>query len=96
MGIKPNPLYSQGMGSSRCMPCINCRKDELREIALRFPEAFDVSTLVKIVQQAMQAQGLITLFRGSNVPSIRRAQFAICSSGIWKWPAFAGRGMVED
>lgn len=37
-GIKPNPLYLQGMGRVGCMPCINCRKDELRAISVRFPE----------------------------------------------------------
>ncbi len=37
-GIKPNPLYLQGMGRVGCMPCINVRKDELRQIAARFPE----------------------------------------------------------
>lgn len=37
-GIKPNPLYLQGMGRVGCMPCINCNKKELREIAARFPE----------------------------------------------------------
>lgn len=37
-GIKPNPLYMQGMGRVGCMPCINCRKDELLEISKRFPE----------------------------------------------------------
>lgn len=36
-GIKPNPLYSMGMGRVGCMPCINCRKDELLQIARRFP-----------------------------------------------------------
>ena len=41
MGIKPNPLYAQGMSRVGCMPCINCSKDELREIALRFPEVID-------------------------------------------------------
>lgn len=41
MGIKPNPLYSQGMSRVGCMPCINCSKDELREIALRFPEVIE-------------------------------------------------------
>jgi Lon protease-like protein len=29
------------MGRVGCMPCINCRKDELREIALRFPETIE-------------------------------------------------------
>lgn len=36
-GIKPNPLYSQGMGRVGCMPCVNCNKDELLAISQRFP-----------------------------------------------------------
>jgi len=30
-----------GMGRVGCMPCINCRKNELNEISKRFPEAID-------------------------------------------------------
>ncbi|TQK41946.1 phosphoadenosine phosphosulfate reductase family protein [Brevibacillus sp. AG162] len=37
-GIDPNPLYKLGMGRVGCMPCINCSKSELFEIARRFPE----------------------------------------------------------
>ncbi len=37
-GIRPNPLYLQGQSRVGCMPCINCAKDELREIARRWPE----------------------------------------------------------
>lgn len=37
-GVQPNPLYLQGMGRVGCMPCINCNKAELRQIASRFPE----------------------------------------------------------
>lgn len=37
-GIRPNPLYRQGQSRVGCMPCINCAKAELREIARRFPE----------------------------------------------------------
>lgn len=40
-GIKPNPLYSMGMGRVGCMPCINAAKDEILEISKRFPEHFD-------------------------------------------------------
>ena len=36
--IKPNPLYLQGCGRVGCMPCINVSKDELRQIATRFPD----------------------------------------------------------
>ena len=40
-GIKPNPLYSQGQWRVGCMPCINCRKDELLEISKRFPKEIE-------------------------------------------------------
>jgi len=66
MGIKPNPLYSQGLARVGCMPCINCRKDELREIALRFPEAIDrIDRWERTVQQASK-RGAATFFAGSN------------------------------
>jgi 3'-phosphoadenosine 5'-phosphosulfate sulfotransferase (PAPS reductase)/FAD synthetase len=37
-GVRLNPLYSQGMNRVGCMPCINCSKAEISEIARRFPE----------------------------------------------------------
>ena len=37
-GIEPNPLYKMGMTRVGCMPCINVKKKELREIAVRFPD----------------------------------------------------------
>ena len=37
-GIKPNPLYSQGMGRVGCMPCIHANKNEMLEIGTKFPE----------------------------------------------------------
>ena len=40
-GIAPNPLYAAGMGRVGCMPCVNCRKEELRGIADLFPEHID-------------------------------------------------------
>lgn len=40
-GIAPNPLYALGMGRVGCMPCINCRKNELRSISDLFPEHID-------------------------------------------------------
>lgn len=40
-GVKWNPLYEQGLSRVGCMPCIMCRKDEIREIALRWPEEID-------------------------------------------------------
>lgn len=40
-GVDLNPLYSQGMKRVGCMPCIHCGKDELNQIALRFPKEID-------------------------------------------------------
>jgi hypothetical protein len=37
-GIEPNPLYKQGMSRVGCMPCVNCSKGQLAQIANRFPE----------------------------------------------------------
>lgn len=40
-GLKPNPLYRQGMSRVGCMPCINASKDEVLEISKRFPHHID-------------------------------------------------------
>lgn len=40
-GIEPNPLYRLGMNRVGCMPCINCSKAEIANIAQRFPEHID-------------------------------------------------------
>lgn len=39
--IQPNPLYKQGMSRVGCMPCINVNKEDLRQIARRFPAAIE-------------------------------------------------------
>lgn len=37
-GLAPNPLYALGFSRVGCMPCINCRKGEVRLAADLFPE----------------------------------------------------------
>ncbi|WJO23194.1 phosphoadenosine phosphosulfate reductase family protein [Pseudomonas soli] len=65
-GIKPNPLYSQGMGRVGCMPCINCRKGELREIAARFPEHIErIAHWEDLVRRASKRGGA-TFFAAAN------------------------------
>jgi 3'-phosphoadenosine 5'-phosphosulfate sulfotransferase (PAPS reductase)/FAD synthetase len=62
MGLKPNPLYRMGMGRVGCMPCIHCRKDELLNIAQRFPEVIDrVETMEQQVRLASK-RGMSTFF----------------------------------
>lgn len=64
-GLKPNPLYRQGMSRVGCMPCINVNKDELREIALRFPEQIErIAAWEKIVKSVSRAGGSSFLHTG--------------------------------
>lgn len=61
-GIEPNPLYRLGMGRVGCMPCINCNKDELFEIARRFPEEIErVAEWERLVKLASK-RGAATFF----------------------------------
>lgn len=65
--IKPNPLYKMGMSRVGCMPCINSRKDELFEIALRFPEEIKrLAKWEKIVGQASK-RGSSSFFKHDDV-----------------------------
>jgi len=65
-GIKHNPLYEQGMGRVGCMPCINCRKDELLEISKRFPEAIDRIRQWESAVQAASKRNGATFFAAAN------------------------------
>ncbi|ETT30701.1 3'-phosphoadenosine 5'-phosphosulfate sulfotransferase (PAPS reductase)/FAD synthetase [Paenibacillus sp. FSL R5-192] len=57
-GIEPNPLYKLGMGRVGCMPCINVNKQELFEIARRFPDEVDrISQWEEIVKLASKRNG---------------------------------------
>lgn len=40
-GLRLNRLYSEGFDRVGCMPCINCGKKEINNIALRKPEEID-------------------------------------------------------
>lgn len=68
-GFELNPLYAQGMNRVGCMPCINCSKPELQEIAKRFPEHIDkIREWERLVALAAK-RGFATFFAG---PAIRR------------------------
>ncbi|MCR8961638.1 phosphoadenosine phosphosulfate reductase family protein [Brevibacillus halotolerans] len=64
--IDPNPLYKLGMSRVGCMPCINCNKGELFEIARRFPkEIARVAEWERIVAKASK-HGISTFFSTAN------------------------------
>lgn len=67
--LLPNPLYAMGMGRVGCMPCINCRKDELRAIADRFPEHIDrIERWEKVVASANKRR-ISTFFAAMKDPT---------------------------
>lgn len=71
-GVELNPLYSQGMGRVGCMPCINCGKDELLEIAARFPEHVarvrEWERLIGLASKRGRATFFTDKFRVSTTP----------------------------
>ena len=65
-GVRWNPLYEQGMGRVGCMPCIHARKDELNEIAHRFPEFINrIREWERLVSDASK-RGAATFFATSD------------------------------
>lgn len=61
-GIKPNPLYLQGMNRVGCMPCIMSRKGELAEISRRFPEVVERLREWERVVSSASKRGSTTFF----------------------------------
>jgi len=97
--IKPNPLYSQGMGRVGCMPCINTRKDELLEIGRRFPAEIDrVFAWEKLVSQASKTHSA-TFFSASRLGAKSAAEVTPERHGIWshvEWSKTSRGGTQYD
>lgn len=80
-GVRPNPLYLQGMGRVGCMPCINCGKDELRQIAARWPEHPErISEWERIVGMCSK-RGFSTFMADAHPGKDRRQVYA--DLNIW-------------
>ena len=57
-GVDVNPLYSEGFDRVGCMPCINCGKKEVNNIALRRPEEIErIAKWEELVSQAGKRGG---------------------------------------
>lgn len=96
-GIQPNPLYLQGCNRVGCMPCINVGKDELRQIAARWPEHLErVSDWEARVSQVSK-RGFSTFFNkelhGQNCAD-RRIHEANRVEAVIEW-AHTSRGGVQ-
>ena len=92
--IRHNPLYLQGMGRVGCMPCINCKKDELREISIRFQEHISrIAEWERMVGQCSK-RGFSTFFTEGDDNPDRRDIFSrlnIWSRVEWSKTTRGGR-----
>lgn len=61
-GIQPNPLYKQGCNRVGCMPCINVGKDEIRQIAARWPEHMERVSQWEALVSLASKRGFSTFF----------------------------------
>jgi 3'-phosphoadenosine 5'-phosphosulfate sulfotransferase (PAPS reductase)/FAD synthetase len=67
-----NPLYELGMGRVGCMPCINSRKGELKNIGARFPEVIErIAEWERLVSLASKRQSA-TFFCAVMDPTVKR------------------------
>lgn len=90
-GIKPNPLYKQGMGRVGCMPCINCNKAELGQIAKRFPQELErIAEWERIVSDASK-RGCATFFAVTGEDNVSLEQHGIHQKMEWAKTARGGR-----
>ncbi|MBF9235566.1 phosphoadenosine phosphosulfate reductase domain-containing protein [Microvirga alba] len=84
-GIKPNPLYQQGMGRVGCMPCIHARKDELLEISKRFPEEIArVAEWERIVSDVSKRNSA-TFFAASDLGVVDNDETVLGRANIMKF-----------
>ena len=90
-GISPNPLYSQGMGRVGCMPCVNCNKTELGQIAKRFPEQLErIAEWERIVSEASK-RGCATFFAAKGQMDVSLERHGIYQKSEWAKTSRGGR-----
>jgi 3'-phosphoadenosine 5'-phosphosulfate sulfotransferase (PAPS reductase)/FAD synthetase len=97
-GIKPNPLYTMGMGRVGCVPCINCGKNELFEISRRFPEHLKrISEWEEILAKGSK-RGLATFFPavkadGSELTNedVSLAKHGVMAVAEWSKTSYGGK-----
>ncbi len=95
-GIKPNPLYSMGCDRVGCMPCINAGKDEVLNLARRWPEQVDrIREWESIVGEATK-RGHSTFFTapGDSETAVERG--AIDQVVMWAKTSRGGKQLDWD
>lgn len=83
-GVPPNPLYLQGMGRVGCFPCIMARREELVQIALRFPAA--MHDLKNMECRVAESAGKDVLSFFSNTKTPERFHSHVCQQSGKSFP----------
>lgn len=85
--IQPNPLYKQGMGRVGCMYCINAKKEEIREVAVRFPEHPARLAEWENIVSACSKRGFSTFFhKVDNLTGSAQSIFSRCKiESVIEW-----------
>lgn len=73
-GLQPNPLYLQGSNRVGCMPCINCQKEELRQIDRRHPEHIERIAIWEQRVAMASKRGLATFFAAPRMSNREAAK----------------------
>lgn len=68
-GLEPNPLYRMGMKRVGCMPCVMVTKQELAEIAKRFPEQIERVRIWEKLVSKVAKRGASTLLHRHGRPN---------------------------
>lgn len=69
-GVAWNSLYDAGMGRVGCMPCVMCKKGELRSIAQHFPEHIEKVAAWERLVSDVSKLGNSTFFNVDDDPTM--------------------------
>lgn len=91
-GVEPNPLYKLGCARVGCMPCIMARKDEIREIATRWPEHIDKIREWERIVGLCSRRAVSTFFEAAKTPGVSDYRSDIDTVVEW---SKTGRGGMQ-
>ena len=87
-GVTPNPLYSLGCKRVGCMPCVNSGKDDISNMAARFPDHVEkVRALEALVSECSRGTTSATFFHVSTLQGKRGIDAAV----TWSHTSHGGR-----
>jgi 3'-phosphoadenosine 5'-phosphosulfate sulfotransferase (PAPS reductase)/FAD synthetase len=99
-GAKWNPLYEQAMKRVGCWPCIHSGKEELREIARRWPERIEWLAEMEAAVSTASKRGMSTFYdvRALGLPLdvIHHQTHGIRAAVSWANTSRGGRNFAFD